>query len=117
KDEIYYRHRIVGFSENGKGPKAGGVMRNIQPFNRDEQNDKSSYALCASTNKDLGSLYISHIFSAFMWELSKHIRQIDTTAKFSEDYHLDPKDEASWNSLKLQTALITDLAGRIHSSG
>jgi hypothetical protein len=56
------------------------------------------------------------MFSAFMWTIAKHVVKF-TDARIDETGKFDPREENSWQSLKLKHNTVLELAKCVQRAG
>ena len=106
------KHRIAGFESS---------WQNVGKPDSGRQNSDSSankpWCLAAVSEVDMELLYARHMFSAFMWTIAK-VAKIKIAKEFhGETSRFDPKNEESWQSLKLHNSTVLELANCVERAG
>jgi hypothetical protein len=101
-------HPIAGFESSWQS----NSQHDSEPHNNDSP--VSSTCLAAVSEVDLELLYARHMFLAFMWTIAPHLRDTEESTEVSR---FDPRDEASWRSLQLHNAIISELANCVERAG
>lgn len=119
----FEKYRIAGFESSWQniGKPSSGQQNNHSFANQ-------SWCLAAVSEVDLELLYARHMFSAFMWTIAKVAKdaKVANDAKFAkvakEEFpgrtsRFDPKNEGSWQSLKLHDPTVLELANCVQRAG
>jgi ankyrin repeat protein len=119
----FEKYRIAGFEslwQNIGKPSSG------QPNHDSFANQ--SWCLAAVSEVDLELLYARHMFSTFMWTIARvamdaKVANDEKFAKVAKEEfpgrtsRFDPKNEESWQSLKLHDSTILELANCVQRAG